>query len=140
MEKNCLVSAVLVAMIGFASTSYAAEPPGKTLAPIRLTSVCFSISLNMWDKLDLNQEYPVTYVVQESGGRAFVASRLGRAQHPDASEVKFPRDFTDRQTGLPADADCHDGRDYRWTISAGDQVIDAGTFSFKRQELKRSGK
>ncbi len=69
-----------------------------------------------------------------------MVSRPGHAHRHDASEVQFPCHFTDRQTELPADAGCFDGSDYWWTISAVGQVIDAGTFSFKRQELKRASK
>jgi hypothetical protein len=105
--------------------------------PVWLTSACFNIPMNAWDKLSLNPSYRVTYIVEDAGGRTYVATKQGTANNVEASSVSFPGDFTERRTGLPADADCNRGRDYRWTIFVNDRLIDSGSFSFKRSLGKK---
>jgi hypothetical protein len=121
------LSGGVIAAMAFCAFLLSTGAHGDEPKPVWLTSVDFTFSLNVREKLMLSPTYKAKYVVKTADGRTFVAERQGKEDQGDHSKVIFPNDFREDRLGMNAWAAC-DGAEYFWEIYANGKFIEGGSF------------
>ena len=128
IQKYNLWARIMLATILLHSSFSMAE----SLPPVWLSSVCFKIPFDVWDKLGVRRSFVVKYSITEDDRRVYVAERRGSAENAESASVNFPDDFVEMKTGLPAYAGCASGAHYKWKIYVDKKLVDNGFFYFGR--------
>lgn len=111
------------------------HPAYAELKPRWLESIGPSVTLGVWDKLDVKQTYIAKYVVQCETGKTYSVERTGSAEDsPERWQVTFPNDFPSDIKGLNIQTAYGCGLEKLiWKIYADDVLIDSGTLVSSRK-------
>lgn len=127
-QMKCLYSSLLVAVLILFSTPSVAEEMRRNWQ----TSVCYHLTLSVWDKMNLGN-FLAKYTVTSTDGTEFVAEEEA-TEDSSTAEVVFPDHFHDAKTNLKAWINCSNGENYTWNIYANGVLVDSGTITFSRNK------
>lgn len=106
------------------------EACGYELKPEWHTSANYKIILLVKDKWNVPKFYKAKYVVKISN-LTFMAEREVTGVDSTSAKVTFPDDFSNPETNQKAWIDIN-GKESTWEIYVNDELMEDGTFLFKR--------
>ena len=106
---------------------------GDELKPEWHTSANYKIILSVKDKWSVEKTYKAKYVVKTSPNLTFISEREGTSMDSTSAKVVFPDDFIIPETDQKAWLDFN-GKESTWEIYVNGQLMENGTFVFKRSK------